>query len=83
MNVSVRVNSPGDNGSVEQANVAVATDAGAATETAPQYQPEPPQYQAPIPASATPTPDAAPQPPSAEPAPARGRMELELGMELR
>ena len=67
INVSVRVNSPGDNGAVEQANAALAAAAGSATASAPQYQPEPPQYQAPIPASATPTPDAAPQTPSVEP----------------
>ena len=70
INVSVRVNSPGDNGAVEQANAALAAAAGSATAIVPQYQPESPQYQTPIPAPATPTPDAAPQTPSAEPAPA-------------
>ena len=50
VNISVRVNSPGDNGSVEQVNTAAST-----TETAPQYQPDAPQYQEPIAASATPT----------------------------
>ncbi|HYK07530.1 MAG TPA: hypothetical protein VEW11_07145 [Gaiellaceae bacterium] len=68
VNVSVRVNSPGDNGSVEQVNVAVATGADGAAETAPQYQPEASQYQAPIPTADTPPADSAPQPPSAEPA---------------
>ena len=68
INVSVRVNSPGDNGLVEQANAALATVAGAATAIAPQYQPDPPQYQAPIPAAATPTADQAPQTAAAEPA---------------
>ena len=83
VNVSVRVNSPGDNGSVEQVNVAVATETGAATETAPQYQSEPPQYQAPIPAAdAPPTPIGAPAV-LGRARGTRGRMELELGMELR
>ena len=68
INVSVRVDSPGDNGSVEQANAAVAAGEAAATEPSPQYRPDPPQYQAPIPASATPTTEPAPQTPSAEPA---------------
>jgi hypothetical protein len=68
VNVSVRVNSPGDNGSVEQVNAAAATGAGSTAETAPQYQPESPQYQEPIPAPATPTADPAPQTPAAEPA---------------
>lgn len=68
VNISVRIDSPGDNGSVEQVNVATATGAGPATETAPQYQPDPPQYQQPIPAPATPAADPAPQTPAAEPA---------------
>ena len=68
INVSVRVDSPGDNGSVEQTNAAAATGAAAAAETASQYQPDPPQYQAPIPAAATPTADPAPQTAAAEPA---------------
>jgi hypothetical protein len=63
VNVSVRVNSPGDNGSVEQVNTAAST-----TETAPQYQPDPPQYQEPIPASDAPTAEPAPQPPTSDPA---------------
>ncbi len=63
VNVSVRVDSPGDNGSVEQVNNAAST-----TETAPQYQPDPPQYQEPIPASDAPTAESAPQPPSSAPA---------------
>jgi hypothetical protein len=73
MNISVRIDSPGDNGSVGQVNVAASTGGAAATaappaETAPQYQPDPPQYQQPIPASAAPAADSAPQPPAAEPA---------------
>jgi hypothetical protein len=68
INVSVRVNSPGDNGSVEQANTAAAAGEAPATETAAQYRPDVPQYQAPIPDSATPTAEPAPQTPSAEPA---------------
>ena len=72
VNISVRIDSPGDNGAVEQVNVATSTDEAAAAaapaETAPQYQPDPPQYQQPIPASATPSADSAPQPPAAEPA---------------
>ena len=62
MNVSVRMDSPGDNGSVEQVNNAAST-----TETAPQYQPEPPQYQEPIPAPHAPRPRPAPQAPASEP----------------
>ena len=42
VNVSVRVDSPGDDGAVGQVNAAV-------TEPAGQYQPEPTQYQEPIP----------------------------------
>ena len=53
VNVSVRVNSPGDDGAVEQVNVAAA-------QPAPQYQPEPAQYQDSIPA-----PDAPPAEPAA------------------
>ena len=68
VNVSVRVNSPGDNGSVEQANVATVVGGAPATETAPQYQPEPPQYQEPIPVSTVPESEAAPQPPAVDPA---------------
>ena len=73
VNISVRIDSPGDNGSVEQVNVAASTGGAAAAaappaETAPQYQPDPPQYQQPIPASAAPAADSAPQPPAAEPA---------------
>jgi hypothetical protein len=60
INVSIRIDSPGDNGSVEQVNAA-------ATETAPQYQPEPPQYQEPIPDSPVPTAAPAPQAPASEP----------------
>ena len=75
MNVSVRVDSPGDDGAVEQVNVAAA-------QPAPQYQPEPAQYQDSIPA-----PDA----PAAESrrgcrsrAHRRGRrLELDVGLELR
>ena len=56
VNISVRIDSPGDNGSVEQVNVAASTGGQAAAappaETAPQYQPDPAQYQQPIPASA-------------------------------
>jgi len=70
VNISVRIDSPGDNGSVEQVNVAAATGAGAgAAETAPQYQPDTPQYQPAIPAPTAPAADSAPQPPAAEPAP--------------
>jgi hypothetical protein len=68
VNVSVRVDSPGDNGSVEQTNAAAAAGAAAADEAASQYQPDPPQYQAPIPAAAAPTADPAPQTAAAEPA---------------
>lgn len=68
INVSVRVNSPGDNGSVEQTNAAASAGAAAGAETASQYQPDPPQYQAPTPAAATPTADSAPQTAAAEPA---------------
>ena len=63
VNVSVRVNSPGDNGSVEQVN-----NAASITETAPQYQPDAPQYQEPIPAADAPTAESAPQPASSGPA---------------
>ena len=71
VNISVRIDSPGDNGSVDQVNVAAETGSGAgpAAETAAQYQPDPPQYQQPIPASTAPAIDSAPQPPAAEPAP--------------
>jgi nicotinate-nucleotide--dimethylbenzimidazole phosphoribosyltransferase len=70
VNVSVRVDSPGDNGAVEQANVAVVSgDAGSGTDTEPQYQPDAPQYQESIPAPAAPAADPAPEPPTAEPAP--------------
>ena len=73
VNISVRIDSPGDDGSVEQVNVAASTGGAAAAaappaETVPQYQPDPPQYQQPIPASAAPAADSAPQPPAAEPA---------------
>ena len=60
VNVSVRVDSPGDDGTVEQVNVAAA-----ATET--QYQPEPEQYQDSIPAPEAPAADPAVQPSSAGP----------------
>ena len=84
VNISVRIDSPGDNGSVEQVNVAAATGAGAgAAETAPQYQPDTPQYQQPIPAPAAPG-------GRFRAAAARGRAgtacrgrELELELELR
>ena len=60
VNVSVRVDSPGDNGSVTQANGASGTEVGVAADD-PQYQPDPPQYQAPIPVTndseATPIPE--------------------------
>ena len=56
VNVSVRVNSPGDDGAVEQANAAAA-----------QYQQQPPQYQDSIPAPDAPP--AASAAPSAAPAP--------------
>ena len=73
VNISVRIDSPGDNGAVEQVNVTASTDGAAAAaatpaETAPQYQPDPPQYQQPTPASAAPAADSAPQPPAVEPA---------------
>ena len=68
INVSVRVDSPGDNGSVDQANAAIAAGEAVATETDAQYRPDAPQYQAPIPASATPMAEPAPQMSSAEPA---------------
>ncbi len=51
VNVSVRVDSPGDNGAVAQVNVAAAIGA---LPSVPQYQPEPPQYQPPIAAAAAP-----------------------------
>ena len=63
VNVSIRIDSPGDNGEVTQTN--------AAAETEPQYQPEPPQYQEPIPATAIPDPGSTPDPsapPETEPA---------------
>jgi hypothetical protein len=71
VNISIRIDSPGDNGSVEQVNVAAATGAGAgpAAEAAPQYQPDTPQYQPSIPAPTAPAADSAPQPPAVEPAP--------------
>ena len=56
VNVSVRVDSPGDDGAVEQVNAAAA-------EPAAQYQPEPTQYQEPIPA-----PDAQQAAPQTQPA---------------
>jgi hypothetical protein len=68
VNVSVRVDSPGDNGSVGQVNVAVVTGAGEAEETTPQYQQEQPQYQTPIPAADAPPAESAPQQAAAEPA---------------
>ena len=61
VNVSVRVDSPGDDGAVEQVNVAAA-------QPAPQYQPEPAQYQDSIPAPDAPAADAAAQTAAAEPA---------------
>lgn len=63
VNVSVRVDSPGDNGAVSQMNVGTATS--------PQYQPDPPQYQPPIPTAAAPAAELAPEPAAVpEPAPA-------------
>ena len=59
VNVSVRVNSPGDDGSVEQANTAAAAPA-------PRYQPEPPQYQESIPAPDAPPPAPVAQLPASE-----------------
>jgi hypothetical protein len=46
INVSVRVDSPGDNGAVDQTNTA-----DASLEDVVQYQPDAPRYQQPIPAS--------------------------------
>ena len=60
VNVSVRVDSPGDNGSVEQVNAAEAVST-----TVAQYQPEEPQYQPSIPAEAAPEAAAAPETPAA------------------
>lgn len=51
VNVSVRVDSPGNDGAVEQANVATATGGGA---DEPQYQESPAQYQEPEPVPAVP-----------------------------
>ena len=59
VNVSVRVNSPGDDGSVEQANAAAAA-------AAPRYQPEPAQYQGSIPAPDAPPPAPVAQVPASE-----------------
>jgi hypothetical protein len=53
INVSVRVDSPGDNGAVDQANTAEASLEGVT-----QYQPDAPRYQEPIPANEV-TPSAA------------------------
>jgi hypothetical protein len=65
VNVSVRVDSPGDDGTVEQVNAAVA-------EPAAQYQPEPTQYQEPIPA-----PDAQQAAPTAQPAASESAAEAD------
>ncbi len=70
VNVSVRVDSPGDNGSVEQVNAAEA-----ASTTVDQYQPDEPRYQQAIPAEATPEAAAAPE------TPRRGG-SLGLGMDV-
>ena len=51
VNVSVRVDSPGNDGAVEQANVATTTGGGPGQ---PQYQEPPPQYQQPEPLPAEP-----------------------------
>jgi hypothetical protein len=60
VNVSIRIDSPGDNGAVEQENAAViATGAPPAAPTPEQYQPAPAQYQ---------PPQAPPQPSAATPA---------------
>ncbi len=88
VNISVRIDSPGDNGSVEQVNVAASTDGAAAAaappaETAPQYQPDPPQYQQPIPASAAPAADSGAAAARGRAGTARRRLDLELGLELR
>ena len=76
VNISVRIDSPGDNGSVEQVNVAVATDAGQVTEQAAETSLSISRIRRstqPIPAAATPAADPVPQPPAAEPAePAEG-----------
>jgi hypothetical protein len=63
--VSVRVDSPGDDGTVEQVNAAVA-------EPAAQYQPEPTQYHEPIPA-----PDAQQAAPTAQPAASESAAEAD------
>jgi len=47
VNVSVRVDSPGDSGAVDQSNAAATTTVAAPA----QYQPDAPQYQEPIPAA--------------------------------
>ncbi len=65
VNVSIRIDSPGDNGAVEQVNAAaVAVGAPPAAPSPEQYQPAPAQYQPP---QAPPQPSAAPP---ASPAPA-------------
>ena len=65
VNVSVRVNSPGDDGSVEQANAAAAAPA-------PRYQQEPSQYQESIPAPDVPPPAPVAQLPASEQAAENG-----------
>jgi hypothetical protein len=64
VNVSVRIDSAGDDGAVTQVNVALETASG-------QYQPDEPQYQAVVPAPDAPaTPTAAAEEASAAPEPA-------------
>lgn len=56
VNVSIRVDSPGDDGAVTQGNVAVQG-------VPPQYQPEPPQYQPVVPPAESAGPDTRPSEP--------------------
>ena len=70
VNVSIRIDSPGENGAVEQVNAALVAAGGSPAASSPaQYQPDPAQYQ---PAPTPPQPSAAPPPSPASAAPASG-----------
>ena len=70
VNVSIRIDSPGDNGAVEQVNAAIAAVGAPPSAAAPeQYQPEPAQYQ---PSQTPAQPSAAPPASPAAAAPTSG-----------
>jgi hypothetical protein len=64
VNISVRIDSAGENGPVEQVNAALGV---AEPSEAPQYQPQTPQYQAPIPDDPAPEAQTAPEPTASRP----------------